>query len=190
MKVGLVTVVRSIVVGAFVAALILQFAAGAGAVEGPEVTIHSGKVDITHGVGTEPIDQVDLVLTFSNTESSEGHVCEKLADNPVTHGLQVSLQQGYCGTVSPATTVKIPAFKPTYPGSPLARFEGNTGGAVVDATLATLPTPAGSCGVWSLTLDAVPLNLAQISHNPVAMSVRLADGSRGCVTVSNALIDQ
>jgi len=34
------------------------------------------------------------------------------------------------------------------------------------------------------------VNLSRIYHNPVALSVRLPDGSRGCVTVANALIDQ
>jgi hypothetical protein len=159
-------------------------------VEGQEVTVHSGKVDIAHGVGAEPIDQVDLILTFSNTESREAHACEKLADNPVTKGIEVSLQEGYCGTAAAATNIRIPGFKPTYPGSPLARFEGTTGGAVVDGLLKTLPTPAGSCGMWNLTMDAIPVNLSRIYHNPVALSVLFPDGSRGCVTVTNALIDQ
>jgi len=49
--------------------------------------------------------------------------------------------------------------------------------------------PARTCGMWNLTLDAVPLNLSRISHNPLALSVRLPDGSKGCVTVNNALFD-
>ncbi len=189
MKGRLVRVVRKVVTGVFAAALVCQVAGTAKAVEGRDVTVNSGKVDITHGVGAEPIDQVDLILTFSNTESSEAHACEKSADNPLK-GLQVSLQEGYCGTATPATTITVPGFKPTYPGSPLARFEGTLGSAVVDGLLKTLPTPAGSCGMWNLTLDAIPVNLSRIYHNPVAVSVRLPDGSHGCVTVNNALIDQ
>jgi len=185
----LVRVVRNVVTGAFAAALICQASGTTRALEGQEVTVHSGKVDITHGVGAEPIDQVDLILTFSNTESREAHACEKLTDNPLK-GLQVSLQEGYCGTTAPAMSITVPGFKPTYPGSPLARFEGTLGSAVVDGLLKTLLTPAGSCGMWNLTLDAVPVNLSRIYHNPVALSVRLPDGSRGCVTVANALIDQ
>jgi hypothetical protein len=191
MKGGLGRVVRNVVTGAFAAALVCQVAGTAGAVEGREVTIHSGKVDITHGVGAEPIDQVDLVLTFTNTETAEGRVCEKVTDSPVTKGLQVMLQEGYCGTTNPAAVLTIPAFKPLAPGSLFARFEGKTvQGAVVDGLLRTLPAPAGTCGMWNLTMDAVPVNLSRIYHNPVAVSVRLPDGSRGCVNVTNALIDQ
>ena len=187
---GLGRVVRNVLTGAFAAVLVCQAASMAGAIEAPEVTVHSGKVDITHGIGAEPIDQVDLVLTFSNTESGERHLCES-TDNPVSKGLDVSLQEGYCGTAAPATHITVPYFKPTYKGSPLARFEGTTvQKAVVDGLLATLPKPAGSCGMWNLKLDAVPVNLSRIYHNPVALSVRLPDGSHGCVTVTNALIDQ
>jgi hypothetical protein len=191
MKGGLGRVVRSVVAGAFAAALICQLAGQAGAVEGREITVHSGKIDLTHGVGAEPIDQVDIIMTFTNTEAADGHICEKATDDPVVHGLAVALQEGYCGTGAPAAYITIPSFRPTYKGSPLARFEGRTvQRAVVDGLLRTLPTPARTCGMWSLTLDAVPLNLSRISHNPVALSVRLPDGSRGCVTVTNALIDQ
>ena len=191
MKGGLSRMVRISLTGAFAAALVCQVAGNAGAVEGQEVTVHSGKVDITHGVGAEPIDQVDIIMTFTNTERADGHVCEKATDDPVVHGLVVALQEGYCGTSAPAAHVTIPSFKPTYKGSPLARFEGTTvERAVVDGLLRTLPTPAGTCGMWNLTLDAIPLNLSRINHNPLALSVRLPDGSRGCVNVTNALIDQ
>lgn len=181
---------RNFVAGAFAAALVCQLASAARA-EGRDLTVNSSRVDITHGVGAEPIDQVDVILTFSNTEASESHVCEKTADNPVAHGLDVSLQEGYCGTLAPATHITVPYFKPIYPGSPSARFEGKSlQGAVVDGLLRTLPTPAASCGMWNLTLDAVPVNLSRIYHNPVAVTVQFADGSKGCVTINNALIDQ
>jgi hypothetical protein len=191
MKGGLGRIVRISLTGAFAAALVCQVAGNAGAVEGQEVTVHSGKVDITHGVGAEPIDQVDVIMTFTNTEKADGHLCEKASDDPVVHGLVVALQEGYCGTGAPAAHVTVPSFKPTYKGSPLARFEGTTlEGAVVDGLLRTLPAPAGTCGMWNLTLDAIPLNLSRIYHNPLALSVRLPDGSKGCVNVTNALIDQ
>jgi hypothetical protein len=133
MKGGLGRIVRISLTGAFAAALVCQVAGNAGAVEGQEVTVHSGKVDITHGVGAEPIDQVDIIMTFTNTERADGHVCEKATDDPVAHGLVVAVQEGYCGTGVPAAHVTIPSFKPTYKGSPLARFEGTTlEGAVVE----------------------------------------------------------
>jgi hypothetical protein len=191
MKGRLGRVIRIALSGGFAAALVCQVAGSAGAVEGQEVTVHSGKVDITHGVGAEPIDQVDLILTFTNTEAADGHVCEKVTDDPLTKGLEVSLQEGYCGSAAPAANLTVPRFKPISPGSLFARYEGMTvQRAVVDALLRTLPAPARTCGMWNLTLDAVPVNLSRISHNPVAVTVKLPDGSKGCVTVTNALIDQ
>ena len=180
MKGGLGRIVRISLTGAFAAALVCQVAGNAGAVEGQEVTVHSGKVDITHGVGAEPIDQVDVIMTFTNTEKADGHRCEKAIDDPVVHGLVVALQEGYCGTGAPAAHVTIPSFKPTYKGSPLARFEGTTAErAVVDGLLRTLPTPAGTCGMWNLTLDAIPLNLSRsiITRSPCRS---------GCPTVPRA----
>ena len=75
MKGGLGRIVRISLTGAFAAALVCQVAGNAGAVEGQEVTVHSGKVDITHGVGAEPIDQVDIIMTFTNTETGRWPPC-------------------------------------------------------------------------------------------------------------------
>ena len=184
-------VMGSCVAGSFAVVLVWQSAGLANAAEGQEVTVHSGKVDITHGVGTEPIDQVDIVMTFTNTETADGSVCEGPSDSPVTQGVIVTLQQGSCGSGVAGAQVTIPHFTPRPKAKALAKFEGTTvEGARVDALLRTLGTPAGTCGMWNLKLDAVPLDLSSITTNPVALSITLADGSYGCVTVSKARIDR
>lgn len=188
MKTG--RILGSIAAGAFAVVLACQAGGVASAAEGNDLIIHSSKVDITHGVGAEPIDQMDVVLTFSNTERSERGRCEKAADSPVTHGLTLTVQEGYCGAGGAGAQVTVPSFRPI-PGTSSARYEGITiEGANVDALLRKLPTPAGSCGLWNLTLDAVPLNLSAVRSNPVAVSITVADGSTSCVNVTNALIDQ
>jgi hypothetical protein len=63
-------------------------------------------------------------------------------------------------------------------------------GATVDALLRTLKTPVGTCGSWSLRVDAVNVNLAAIRRNPVAVTITLPDGSLGCLGITSALIDQ
>ena len=98
MKGRVARVMSSCVTGAFAVVLICQGASLANAAEGQEVTVHSGKIDITHGVGTEPIDQVDIVMTFTNTETAEGGVCEAATDSPITNGVIVTLQPGSCGS--------------------------------------------------------------------------------------------
>ena len=153
-----------------------------------EIIIHSGRVDITHGVGAEPIDQLDIAITFTNTEASEGGVCHP-GDSPVGYGIVVSLQEGTC--VAPTSTpvvLTIPKFTRISPYSKFAKFQGVTKEKVnVDALLRILPKPVGVCGLYNLKLDALPLDMSAITANPVALSITLGDGSSGCVTVSNAI---
>jgi hypothetical protein len=180
--------VRTFSAVAFAAFLVLP-GGPAFCAETGEIVIHSGRVDVNHGIGTEPIDQLDIAITFTNTESSEHGACHK-TDNPVSHGLVVSLQEGACGTTLPPVVVTIPKFKPISPNSTFAKFEGITKeNASADALLRTLPKPNGVCGLYNLTLDALPLDMSSITANPVALSITLADGSTGCVTVSNAIIE-
>jgi len=39
-------------------------------------------------------------------------------------------------------------------------------------------------------VDAVNVNLAAVRRNPVAVTITLPDGSSGCLSINNALIDQ
>jgi len=73
----------------------------------------------------------------------------------------------------------------------LANFSGfSMEGATVDALLRTLKTPVGTCGAWSLRVDAVNVNLYYVRRNPVAVTITLPDGSYGCLGITSALIDQ
>ncbi len=184
------TVTRGIAAAALALALIVPMQGQARAAEGGEVLIHAGKVDITHGQGTEPIDQMDVIVTFSDKESANGEACESTTDNPVSHGLVLKVREGMCGAAGSGAKVTVPSFRPIR-GTSSARFEGVTiEGANVDALLRKLPTQTGTCSTWNLTLDAIPVNLSAVTVNPVAVSLTLPDGSTGCVTVSNATIDQ
>lgn len=153
--------------------------------EGQDVTIHVSKVDIAHGSGAEPIDQLDVRAIVSTSESAEAR---EAADSP-QHGVVVSVQQGACGTSSPAQ-VTVPSFQGAR-GNKVAKFEGETPeGAVADARLQKLGSPKAACGLFNLKLDAAPIDLASITTGPVALSIQLADGSTGCVTVNNPRIDR
>jgi hypothetical protein len=75
--------------------------------------------------------------------------------------------------------------------STLAVFEGLTNeGATADSVLHTLTRLPGTCGSYALRLDAVNVNLAAVKRNPVGVTVTLPDGSSGCLSINNALIDQ
>ncbi len=182
----MITSVRVFSVAAL-AALLVLLGGPAFCAETNEIIIHSGRVDITHGVGAQPIDQLDIAITFTNTESSELGKCHA-SDNPLRFGLVVGLQAGTCpGPAAAAPAVTIPKFTRIAPMSTFARFQGVTKENVnADALLRILPKPAGVCGLYHLALDALPLDLHLITANPVALSVTLADGSWGCVTVTTA----
>ena len=99
MKGGLGRIVRISLTGAFAAALVCQVAGNAGAVEGQEVTVHSGKVDITHGVGTEPIDEV-LLRADVTRHSLERVVCGVFGEQQVLEQRWIGERQSIGQTAS------------------------------------------------------------------------------------------
>jgi hypothetical protein len=169
--------------------LIVGFATGRAMAQAGDVVVHTATVDITHLTGTEPVDQIDMTASFTNNEFAELGHCEDTTDSLVLHGVKVTVQAGLCGTTTRKSNMTIPFFRPLNPN--LASFEGLTDeGATADAVLRTLPRLPHTCGTYSLRVDAVNVNLAAIRRNPVAVTITLPDGSRGCLAINNALIDQ
>jgi hypothetical protein len=168
--------------------LVVGFTAGQAMAQVGDVVVHGATVDITHFTGKEPVDQVDMTATFTNNEFAELKHCEA-ADSLILHGVKVSVQQGLCTSTSRVSNMTIPFFRPLSPT--LAAFEGLTDeGATADAVLRTLKRLPGTCGSYSVRVDAINVNLAAVKRNPVAVTLTLPDGSSGCLAISNALIDQ
>jgi len=181
---------RVLLMGLSVVVVALGFSRGQARAQAGDVVVSNATVDMTHFVGKEPIDQIDLTATFTNNELAEGKKCEP-ADNLLFHGVKVTVQPGFCGAKTARSNVTIPFFQPLGPKSALANFSGfSMEGASVDALLRTLKAPVGTCGSWSLRVDAINVNLAAIKRNPVAVTITLPDGSLGCLGITNALIDQ
>ena len=152
--------------------------------------VHAATVDLTHLTGTEPVDQIDMTATFTNNEFVELKHCEA-ADSLIVHGVKATVQPGLCGSATRKSNITIPFFRPLFPGSSLAVFEGLTlEGATADAVLHTLTRLPGTCGSYTVRVDAVNVNLAAVKRNPVAVTITLPDGSSGCLAINNALIDQ
>ena len=171
--------------------LMVSFAAGKAMAQAGDVVVHTATVDLTHLPGTGPVDQIDLTATFTNKESKELKRCEANTESLILHGVKVSVHEGLCGAATRKSNMTIPFFRPLYPGSSQAAFEGLTDeGATADALVRTLTSPPGACGSYSLRVDAVNVNLAAVRRNPVAVTVTLPDGSSGCLAINNALIDQ
>ena len=183
----LISLTKPLAITALGAWLFVPLAPSSARAEGSDLAVTLSKLDITHGVGAEPIDQYDLVANFNNNEASDSHKCEGNNDLP-SNGFVVTLQEGACGTAATSATVTIPKMSKS--GKNQYRFEGATQeGANVDATLTRLATPKGSCGYWHLVLDATPVDLSSIQTAPVATSITLPDGSVGCLSAT-ASIDQ
>ena len=171
------------------ALLVVGFASGKAMAQAGDVVVHATTVDITHFTGTEPVDQIDMTATFTNNELRETGRCENNTDSLIFHGVKVTVQPGLCGTTARRSNMTIPFFRPLSPT--LATFEGLTDeGATADAILHTLTRLQGTCGSYSVRVDAVNVNLAAVRRNPVAVTVTLPDGSSGCLSINNALIDQ
>jgi hypothetical protein len=170
--------------------LSLGFATGKTFAQAGDVVVHAATVDLKHIVGAEPIDQIDMTANFTNNEYAELKHCEA-ADSLIVHGVKVTVQQGLCSSASRKTNITIPFFNPLSPTSTLAAFEGTTvEGATADAVLHTLTRIPNTCGSYSVRVDAVNVNLSTVRRNPVAVTVTLPDGSSGCLSINNALIDQ
>jgi hypothetical protein len=170
--------------------LMVGFATGKAMAQAGDVVVHATTVDITHFTGTEPVDQIDMTATFTNNELTELKHCEP-ADSLILHGVKVTVQPGLCSTTARKSNVTIPFFTPLAPGSNLADFNGPSAeGASVDAVLRTLKRLPGTCGSYSLRVDAINVNLAAVKRNPVAVTITLPDSSSGCLSINNALIDQ
>ena len=170
--------------------MVVCLSTGNAIAQAGDVVVHTATVDVTHLAGTEPVDQIDMTASFTNNELKELGKCEP-ADSVLLHGIKVTVQQGLCGAATRKNNMTIPFFKPLYPGSTLAAFEGLTlQGATADAVLRTLKRLPGTCASYSLRLDAVNVNLATVKRNPVAVTITFPDGSSGCLSINNALIDQ
>jgi len=174
----------------FCLALIAGFATERSMAQAGDVVVHAATVDLTHLGGTEPVDQIDMTANFTNNEFKELRHCEP-AESLIQKGVQVGIQQGLCGSATRINKITIPFFHPFAPGSNLAAYEGLTAEkATADAVLRTLRRIPGTCGSYSLRVDAINVNLASVKTNPVAVTVTLPDGSSGCLAINNALIDQ
>jgi hypothetical protein len=168
--------------------MMVTFTTGKALAQAGDVVVHTTTVDITHFTGTEPVDQIDMTATFTNNEFVEVRRCEA-ADSLILHGVKVSVKQGLCANTSRMSNMTIPFFRPL--GPTLADFQGLTNeGATADAVLRTLTRLPGTCGSYSLRVDALNVNLAAVKRNPVAVTITLPDGSSGCLAINNALIDQ
>jgi hypothetical protein len=175
----------------------------ADAVEAPGDLLVDSAADlqIDHSGTTEPSDTFSLEATFTNNDQTEGG-CD--GDDPVAQGLTITLGSGTCGSSTDVVSVVIPPFSSgggdarLGKGSkkhghkkhkthftlkmPVKVTDPSTGGTEdgsLNAEITVLPTPAGTCGQWSLNVDVSKVDLSALTANPVAVTIGQGDDS-GC----------
>ncbi len=135
-------------------------------------------------------DKVNMAFTFTINGDPD---CDDDED-ALNSGLNVSLFESTCANIplsglnlSLSPFVVHTVNHQSY-GTLFESFPPET----VSARMSALPTPAGSCGEWSLNLEVAGLDTKTIGlsgSNPFALVLTDTDGDRaGCFDVTNAIV--
>jgi hypothetical protein len=163
----------------------------------------NGKEPITLVPGSERLqlvhagdmsDQINTAFTFiDNGPGLDTVACD--SGNDAFNFLEVGIIQGTCadlpdsGLFAEMTFATQVVNHETY-GTDFYTLTGPEGGTL-SARMVALPTPAGSCGEWTLNLELSGLNLSEFGltgTNPFALFVEDDDDNAGCFDVNNAIV--
>ena len=154
-----------------------------------DFTLKSERVQIARSSGMNE-DQVNLTITFTTVPNP---TCDA-ADNVLLNGLTVQLFAGTCGaTTGSGLDLDLDPFSvntinhQSY-GTLFQSFPPET----VSARMVAMPTPAGTCGEWTLNLEVAGLDTPALGlggTNPFALELMDADLlSFGCFDINNAIV--
>jgi len=162
----------------------------------------AAELQIDQSGNPEPSDTFQLKATFTNDDINGEGGCD--GDDPVTQGLTITLGTGACGSSTDVVQVVIPAFASTDSArlSPSKKHGGHkkhkthfklkkkavtasdpstgeTENATISGELEVLPTPAGTCGQWTLDAEVSAVDLSALTANPVVVTIGQGDDT-GC----------
>ena len=172
---------------------------------------NAAELQIDQGGNPEPSDSFQLKATFTNDDINGDGSCD--GDDPVTQGLTITLGTGSCGSSIGVVQVVIPAFANTDNAkvTPLKKHGGHkkhkthfklkkkpvtasdpstgeTENASLDAEIEVLPTPAGTCGQWTIDAEVSNVDLSALTANPVVVTLGQGDDT-GCSDQIQAQFD-
>ena len=182
--------VRITLVGAFaMALLVLSPYSISPAHAGPavsEIVVNSSNVQVVHN----PSPNTD-VLNMSLNVTSKGDIAgscdgDGASDDFLESGFFVAVSRFSCATFFSCVTPPCPDFEAEVDyfehdigsSSYGTSFEPNAGGNV-SSKIVALATPPGTCGRWSINLQATGQNLALITSPPVALFLADEDQDAG-----------
>ena len=163
----------------------------------------AAELQIDQSGNPEPSDSFQLKATFTNNDINGEGGCD--GDDPVTQGLTITLGTGACGSSTDVVQVVIPAFASSDSAkvSPLSKKKhgnkkhkthfklkktgvtasdpstGETENATLSAEIKVLPTPAGTCGQWTVDAEVSAVDLSALTANPVVVTIGQGDDT-GC----------
>jgi hypothetical protein len=164
--------------GAFASAL-LGFLPYLTSAAHAQVEIHknSSNVQVVHNT---PANTDVLNLSLNVEDDGDGGLdpCDSEKDDLLETGVHISVSRDTCATLSP--TIDFDA-QVDYVEHDIGSFSygtsfgANAGGSVTSKIVA-LSTPPGTCGTWSINLQATGQNLSGITGNSVSLRINDSDG--------------
>jgi predicted outer membrane repeat protein len=137
-------------------------------------------------------DTINTAFTFiDNGPGSPGPSCD--AGNNALNGFEVFIEEGSCNALpdnflfAQLSFVVHTVNHESY-GTDFGPLEQ---GGTESARIVQLPTPAGSCGEWTLSLELSGLDLADLNLSgmgPFALVITDDDGNQGCFDITNAIV--
>ena len=155
-----------------------------------DLILNTSTVQVVHNSGTNA-DVLNMALNVTSNEAG----CDGGADDLLESGVSVGVYGGTCAAFSTlCSTIGCPLLPFDFNVNPyvehdIGSFSYGTffklnGGGAVSSKIVALATPPGTCGRWSINLQATGLNLSSITSNSVALFLDDSDGDGRCFTVN------
>ena len=154
-----------------------------------DFTLKSERIQIARSSGANE-DEVNMALTFTTVPNP---TCDA-ADDVLDNGLTVELFAGTCGaTTGSGLSTDLDPFVVNHINTQkYGTFFDSIPPETISARMVAMPTPAGTCGEWTLNLEVAGLDTPALGlggTNPFALELMDSDlHSFGCFNITNAIV--
>jgi hypothetical protein len=136
-------------------------------------------------------DQINTNFTFiDNGPGFDTAACD--TGNDAFNFLEVGIIEGTCADLPDSGLFAKMTFITHVVNHETYGTDFNTDPlGILSARMVALPTPAGSCGEWTLNLELSGLNLSEFGltgTNPFALYILDGDDNAGCFDIDNAIV--
>jgi hypothetical protein len=144
---------------------------------------------------TPNTDKVNIGLTFIYNGDPDCDLGPYGDEDALNAGFGIALVEGTCASL-PASGLFLeldPFVVHTVNHESYGTFFDVNGPEQISARLLALPTPAGTCGEWTLNLEVSGLNTPALGlgdGNPFAILISDLDDATQCFDVTNAIVGQ